>query len=53
MDCGTEFTFTAREQEFYATKGFTSEPKRCFNCRQAKKLERGESSSRGSYSRNY
>lgn len=53
MDCGTTFTFTAREQEFYATKGFSSEPKRCFNCRQAKKLERGESSSRGNYSKNY
>jgi len=28
-DCGAEFTFTAREQEFYASKGFTNEPKRC------------------------
>ena len=27
-DCGQEFVFTAREQEFYATRGFT-EPRRC------------------------
>jgi hypothetical protein len=41
-DCGATFSFTAREQEFYASKGFASEPKRCFNCRRAKKAERGE-----------
>ena len=28
-DCGQEFTFTAREQEFYAEKGFTNEPQLC------------------------
>jgi CxxC-x17-CxxC domain-containing protein len=27
-DCGMEFAFTEREQEFYAEKGF-SEPRRC------------------------
>ncbi len=36
-DCGAEFTFTAGEQEFYAEKGFTNEPKRCKNCRDARK----------------
>jgi hypothetical protein len=36
VDCGKEFIFTAREQEFYAQKGF-SEPKRCKECREAKK----------------
>jgi CxxC-x17-CxxC domain-containing protein len=40
QDCGQEFSFTAEEQDFYATKGF-SEPKRCPNCRQARKAERG------------
>ena len=25
-DCGTEFTFSTGEQEFYQTKGFTNEP---------------------------
>ena len=37
VDCGTEFVFTASEQEFYAEKGFTNEPKRCKPCRDAKK----------------
>ncbi|MDQ2996035.1 MAG: zinc-ribbon domain-containing protein, partial [Chloroflexota bacterium] len=27
-DCGTDFVFTAGEQEFYAQKGFTNEPTR-------------------------
>lgn len=36
-DCGTEFTFSAKEQEFYAQKGFTSVPKRCKPCRNARK----------------
>ncbi len=41
VECGTAFTFTADEQEFFANKGFTNEPKRCMSCRQAKKAERG------------
>ena len=51
-DCGATFKFTAREQEFYAAKGFTQEPKRCYFCRQQKKLQRGESTTR-SYTRSY
>jgi hypothetical protein len=43
-DCGTNFTFTSGEQEFFATKGFTNEPKRCPGCRKAKKLQNGSSS---------
>lgn len=43
IDCGTEFTFTARDQEFYAEKGFTNEPKRCKACRDKKKAERNNS----------
>lgn len=38
-DCGKEFTFTAGEQEFYAEKGFTNEPKRCPDCRKAHKAQ--------------
>jgi hypothetical protein len=49
-DCGTTFTFTAGEQEFYASKGFTNDPKRCPRCRQAKKQQR--SGSNGGYSNN-
>ncbi|MEG1528146.1 MAG: zinc-ribbon domain containing protein [Clostridia bacterium] len=39
-DCGSEFTFTASEQEFYAEKGFENEPQRCKVCRDKKKSER-------------
>ena len=39
-DCGVTFTFTADEQEFYQSKGYTNEPKRCPACRQARKAER-------------
>jgi hypothetical protein len=38
-DCGTTFTFTAGEQEFFASKGFTNEPKRCIPCRRARKQQ--------------
>lgn len=40
-DCGTTFTFTSNEQEFFAEKGFTNEPKRCSDCRSVRKQERG------------
>ncbi|HXE73216.1 MAG TPA: zinc-ribbon domain containing protein [Candidatus Nitrosotenuis sp.] len=48
-DCGTDFIFTAGEQEFHASKGFTSEPRRCPSCRAARKAggERRESSGFG------
>lgn len=39
-DCGTEFVFTAGEQEFYAGKGFENEPTRCKDCRGARKRDR-------------
>jgi CxxC-x17-CxxC domain-containing protein len=50
-DCGATFTFTAQEQEFYSTKGFTNEPKRCMPCRQSRKSERRTSSAGGSRNR--
>jgi len=39
-DCGAAFTFTVEEQEFYAAKGYTNEPKRCLVCREAKRAQR-------------
>jgi len=39
-DCGSTFAFTASEQEFYASKGYTNDPKRCPSCRQSRKAER-------------
>ena len=44
IDCSTPFTFTSGEQEFFATKGYTNEPKRCPTCRKAKKQQNGNSS---------
>jgi CxxC-x17-CxxC domain-containing protein len=38
-DCGNEFVFSAGEQEFYATRGF-SEPTRCPDCRASRKAQR-------------
>jgi len=40
-DCSQDFVFTAREQEFYATRGFT-EPRRCPSCRASRKAARGD-----------
>jgi CxxC-x17-CxxC domain-containing protein len=39
-DCGKSFPFTAEEQEFFATKGYTNEPKRCPACRSTRRAEK-------------
>jgi len=39
-DCGTMFAFTAREQAFFASKGFTNEPRRCRQCRKSGRPQR-------------
>ena len=36
-ECGKEFVFSAKEQEFYKQKGLEHELKRCKDCRQKKK----------------
>ena len=36
-ECGSEFVFTAGEQEFDAERGFQNEPQRCKACRDARK----------------
>ncbi len=50
-DCGQSFTFTAGEQEFHASKGFTNAPGRCPDCRAARRAERngGGGGGGGSY----
>jgi CxxC-x17-CxxC domain-containing protein len=40
-DCGVEFTFSAGEQEFFASKGFQNKPNRCPDCRAARKAAKG------------
>lgn len=49
VDCGVEFIFTADDQEFHASRGFTNEPKRCPDCRRARKSARGDSGGGGGY----
>ena len=46
-DCGEGFTWTAGEQEFFREKGFTNPPKRCKECRRAKKEQRGGGERKG------
>lgn len=41
VECGSEFTFSAGEQERHAQLGFTNEPKRCGPCRAEKKKRVG------------
>ena len=40
VDCGTEFVHSAEDQEYYALKGFVSDPKRCPSCRAARRSMR-------------
>ena len=47
-DCGQQFTFTAGEQEFYATKGLMNEPGRCPDCRSIRRGSRGSDGPRSS-----
>ena len=47
FDCGATFTFSAEEQEFFQSKGYTNDPKRCLSCRQARKGTHNGNSSYG------
>jgi CxxC-x17-CxxC domain-containing protein len=40
FDCNTNFTFSVEEQEQFQSRGYTNQPKRCPECRQARKSER-------------
>ena len=40
-ECGADFTFTVGEQEFFASKGYTNEPKRCPECRSSRRSQQG------------
>ncbi|HYE64957.1 MAG TPA: CxxC-x17-CxxC domain-containing protein [Pyrinomonadaceae bacterium] len=42
-ECGTPFPFTEREQEYYAERNL-SEPKRCKQCRDARRAQFGGNS---------
>ncbi len=48
-DCGTSFVFSMSEQEFFASKGYQNEPKRCPSCRDTRRQTRGEAPARQMY----
>ena len=52
-DCGANFTFSAQDQEFFAQKGYTNEPKRCPTCRETRKSQRTTTGGGNSYSSGY
>lgn len=48
VECGKTFDFSADDQEFYATKGYSS-PKRCPECRESRKARNNHSRGGGGY----
>ena len=52
-DCGSEFTFSVEDQEFFQSRGYMNEPKRCPECRQARKIQRYGSGGNGYSNRGY
>ena len=51
-DCGATFAFSAEEQEAFAARGYTNDPKRCLPCREARRTQRqgfGGRGDRGEY----
>jgi CxxC-x17-CxxC domain-containing protein len=40
-DCGTQFVHSAEDQERYAQRGYTNDPKRCRECREKRKARGG------------
>lgn len=39
VDCGNEYTFTEKEQEYFKLKGLTT-PKRCKPCRDIRRQQK-------------
>ncbi len=42
VDCGVDFIHSSADQEFYAQKGFASDPKRCTSCRASRRSMKGD-----------
>ena len=49
VECGAEFIFTAGEQEFFNSRGFSNEPKRCRSCRAVRRTEQRGGGGGGMY----
>lgn len=50
VECNEAFVFSSDDQRFHLEKGY-SEPKRCPNCRQARRASRNQRSGSGGYER--
>ena len=42
-DCGATFTFSVTEQEYFQSRGYTNNPKRCLACRETRQSSRPSS----------
>ena len=51
VQCGQSFIFSAGEQEAFAQRAYTNEPKRCPACREARRGQRQGSGSFGGSTR--
>ena len=49
VECSSDFTFSAEDQEYHASKGFVNDPKRCPSCRQSRRASSGGGGFTGSY----
>ena len=49
VDCGQSFVFSAAEQEVFANRGFTNDPKRCPSCRATRRGGRDGEGGGGTY----
>ena len=48
-ECGATFVFDVAEQEAFAARGYTNEPKRCLPCRAVRKARNNDNGGFGSY----
>ncbi len=48
VECGQEFTFTADDQQFHASRGY-QDPKRCRSCRASRRTQTNGGNSYGGY----
>ena len=39
-DCGATFTFSVLEQEYFQSRNFANDPKRCLPCRKTRQTQR-------------
>ena len=51
VDCGSMFIHSADDQQYYAEKGFASDPKRCVSCRASRRATRDGGSAPASAAR--